>query len=343
MSFDQNHEALLVQLKQLHQYSNDLNYTRNQDFVNTYNGVKQALRTMHFQQSKIEQAAKPQMSIEKAFITTPQTTTTTSQPTQSKLQKMYDAYNEIILSRPQGTAQTTFVGGNAGAVAELKKPVVLFQECINLVKGGVTAPRTISEKIKNTPLQVKLDAADISQFSRFAGFNNGIQTRPSFHLWNIHENEDKSRVKKDLDYGGKAFIGTEEGFGATEIQRIRALKRTIVEVSLAGLERAVYNCDDNGISHFLNILENIEYHEKDFPEEQKNYAHWLFGEYYNLHRAAWQQNTGWGLDDPHDQKYKSDFGRNGFKAAISGSGLSKEIQTEAIFNVCQQLKAAWKL
>lgn len=163
-----------------------------------------------------------------------------------------------------------------------------------------------------------------------------IADRPFFHLYFIHKNETPEKLKDDMQYGNKAFAGV---YPAKNEERIRAVQRAIVEIALENLEDAINFDDDAAVIELLNILESIKLDAKDRAENQENAAYNLFSVFYHLHNAARSNQTS--LIDPNAPEFKGDFGREGFLS--TKQGIDPAIKLAAINQVCNALKAAWKL
>jgi hypothetical protein len=180
-----------------------------------------------------------------------------------------------------------------------------------------------------------------------------IAERPRVHLSCIHQHENQQKLEIGESYGLAATTLQGTHF-TTNAERCRAIRRTIVELALEGLEDAINfayigleveglenanSVQIEEIGKMLKILEEIQMDPRDLTAEQKNLAHCLFGFMYNLHCDARKTNAS--LIDPHDSQFKSDFGRNGFTCFVRGTVSGVKI--DAINALRRDLKAAWKL
>jgi hypothetical protein len=164
-----------------------------------------------------------------------------------------------------------------------------------------------------------------------------IADRPFFHLCCIHKNEAPKKPNlSDLHYGNKAFAGVDSD-SATNEERLRSVKRTIVELALQILEDTIDRNDDVTVSSLLKILEEIKLHPKDCVDKQNNVAYYLFYTFCYLHAIARTNNSS--LIDP--DQFGGDFGRIAF--SISIDGVDPAIKYDAITQVRNDLKAAWKM
>ncbi len=164
----------------------------------------------------------------------------------------------------------------------------------------------------------------------------GIAERPFYYLLQIHKIESPSLVTNEQDYGVKAFRG-ERGFSATDAERVRAVQRALVEISLDGLSEGV-KADQEGIAeHFLGLLDKIQLCGADRPKEIEHVVHAIFGTVYRLHEQIRATNPS--LVDPTDRQFAGDFGKKVFTTPVQG--IDREIKLKAIEEVRSQLFACW--
>ena len=162
---------------------------------------------------------------------------------------------------------------------------------------------------------------------------DSLVDRTSFHTYFIHKNETPGVLRVDGNYGGKAFLCSEDGFRSTEVQRQRAIQRTIVEEALEGLEKAIRS---NGETHdFLGILESLDLHESDRAQAQANPVFALFGIIYHLYKEASDRDAS--MPKPY-----GDFGRLAFTEETSFP-VDKSFRLAAIAKLRSDLHAAWKI
>ncbi len=163
-----------------------------------------------------------------------------------------------------------------------------------------------------------------------------IADRPCFHLYFIHKNESPEKLVNDAHYGANAMAGF---YPTSNVERQRAIQRTIVEAALEGLDDAVNLEAPGDVISMLKILEDVQLDAIDRPSGSHNIAHTLFGMMYNLHNEARRTNSS--LIDPSDRQFNGDFGRNAFRSFIAG--IDPEIKIRAINAMQDALKAAWKV
>jgi hypothetical protein len=165
-------------------------------------------------------------------------------------------------------------------------------------------------------------------------------TRPYTHLYFIHKKEHKElaeQLASDSDYGKNTMLGQ---YPTTNLERCRALQRTIMELALKGLETMVDGNQKDNIQTTLKILEHTLTDPKDLPNNKDNPAHILFGQLYTLHSAARQKNPA--LVDPADSRFNSDFGRHAFWCP-NPNQVDPSTKTAAIEAVREVLKKAWDM
>jgi hypothetical protein len=157
------------------------------------------------------------------------------------------------------------------------------------------------------------------------------------HLDSIHKNEHEKRLTSDLDYGKNAMMSQ---YPTSNLERRRAIQRTIVELALEGLESMVAGTQKTTIQETLEILEQTPMDPKDLPNNKDNPAHILFGELFILHRKAREKDCG--LVDPSDSKFNSEFGRHAFWCP-DAKQVDPSTKTQAVKAVREALKKAWKM
>ena len=165
---------------------------------------------------------------------------------------------------------------------------------------------------------------------------SNIADRPNYHLYWIHSNEARHLLQSDMNYGGKAFAGV---FPADNCERLRAVQRTMVEVALQGLETAIKVNDRDTMVNCLDILEEIKLDVKDRIGPD-NVAYALNGKFYKCH-CEHRNNGESQLINPDDPQFHGNFGQYGMR--VSTPGIEIGIKLEAIQQVRDALKAAWKL
>ncbi len=239
-----------------------------------------------------------------------------------------DALGQPVQTAQSQSEEIGMVGQLLTSVHELQKCLEHFKRSTSIDTLGVVMKTLKTLAQKNCPCIFAMSGTDSANIGK----------RPFFHIYQIHRNETPNQMTSDPDYGEKAFAHA-DGFAAGYMQRIRALRRSVVEVCLSGLEEAIGFEDGANVINFLNVLEEVEWYPKDAPPDTKNFAHMLFGAYYNQHLEARKKNTS--LADPNDLKFKGDFGRNAFK--MSGTGIESSIKIAAIKQVVNALKKVWKI
>lgn len=176
----------------------------------------------------------------------------------------------------------------------------------------------------------KLDDLQDATFE-FAGQEFKVSNYAAFLMYTIHRDEKPSLLNGDMEYGTKTLWGE---YGASDEDRLRAIKRTIVIVALDHLEK---NLDVDAYSQFLlEVLEETKLDGNDRIENFSCVAHRLFHAFYNRHCVARQSQPG--LVDPASI---GDFGRTAFLS--SGNGFDPAVRLAAIKQVLAELKTAWKI
>ncbi len=160
-----------------------------------------------------------------------------------------------------------------------------------------------------------------------------LQGRVFYHLYLIHKHETPGALKEDGAYGEKAFKCAESGFASTELQRQRAISRTIIEESLKGLELAVKQKKRQHFDDSLTPLESMELDPADRIKGLSNAAHALFSALYHVYKEASDQDAS--LPKP-----TGDFGRDAF-AEEPPFPIDSRFYLAAITKVRENLAAVW--
>ncbi len=159
------------------------------------------------------------------------------------------------------------------------------------------------------------------------------QDRTFFHLYSIHKNEIPQVLVADMHYGDKSFHNVGNDFQSTELQRRRALDRTLIEEIIKELEEAISLSHGHRVQHLVEFLESSSFHELDRPSGQTNLAHALFGITYHLYKDASDQDIS--LSKP----VGSDFGRSAF----TEKNFPQKFLLGAISRLRSDLYTAWKI
>lgn len=257
---------------------------------------------------------------------------------QSTRQQMIDAFNEVktppIIGTQQAGRPLPLIHREDHDKESLREYIKELERAVHFLKHDNQNAVDNAVAILNSLFQ-----SQSSYVFAMSGMESIlIASRPFFHLYHIHKNEDPSLLKDDKDYGYKAFLGTHDSFTATNAQRSQALKRTIAELALAGLEDAMHLEAAHGATVFLNILEKTELQRDDLPKGM-NIAHALFDTLYRLHTQARKSNPN--LIDPNLSRFNEDFGRAAFPLFIDGPVKKDKLQ--AIEEIRGALKTAWKV
>ncbi len=172
-----------------------------------------------------------------------------------------------------------------------------------------------------------------SDGQRVSGQGSGrIADRIPHHLYFIHKNEQPSLLVPDGEYGRKALVGE---FPATNDERIRAVRRTLLEVALEGLEDAVNFGNDSDLRAILMQLETLEMDPKDaLPLGKTRIAKDLFARLSAHHFS--KLSTEVPVFDA-----TGDFGRWGFYNA--GGSVQPETKIEVIQQLRNDLRQVWKV
>jgi hypothetical protein len=165
-----------------------------------------------------------------------------------------------------------------------------------------------------------------------------VRERLFFHLYHIHDKESPQKVdRKDVNYGLNAF----QDERSTPEEKYRAAQRTQIELMLDMAKQMIENEDDVALRVVLGALEKRELDPRDLRKNGGNTAHYLFSKLYELYKADAEKPKS-TLEHPHSNKFKGDFGRNGF----NGTGevaVPRAYQIKALQELTAELKATWKI
>jgi hypothetical protein len=164
-----------------------------------------------------------------------------------------------------------------------------------------------------------------------------VGDRIFFHLFYLHKKEAPEKLNQDPNHGSTAF---QAEAAATPDERLRSAQRAMIEVAFAGIEETILYDDTTGLQHYLNLLEGLNLHRRDLPENKKNIAHYLFERLYFHYKDAAESDKS--LIHPHDGAFRGDFGRTAFRneAAIA---IDPTYKLNVIKQVRDQLKQIWSI
>ncbi len=159
-----------------------------------------------------------------------------------------------------------------------------------------------------------------------------VSTRPFFHLAKIHQHEQAKIWKESEDYGAKAFTTLSS---ATSDDRYRAIRRTEIELLLHGLQSAIQQDRFKDLTFYTTFLEKTcLLAPEDSIFGQKNVGHQIFLRLYEAYKKDVVKESS---SLPQPQK---DFGRTAF---LSEEAIYKKYKLQALEQVIQDLRAAWRL
>lgn len=169
-----------------------------------------------------------------------------------------------------------------------------------------------------------------------------IVSRLYFHLYFIHKNANRYIPPNEYDYGRKAF-NEEDIFSALHGEKIRAVQRTIAEVSLEGIRQACLREHPLDIRYFLDQLEkNILDMQDRLMSSQANIAHSLFGILWDTYYPCYERDKV-HLCNPRDAAFRGDFGRVAFRDEAGSLLINKDFKLQALTALITKLKSAWKI
>lgn len=173
-------------------------------------------------------------------------------------------------------------------------------------------------------------------FSMSDQSEQGVFDRCCFHLYHIQDKETPDKVdRNDHNWGLTAF--QTEGLSTPE-QKLRAMQRTQVELLFNLINQTN---DYESIRLLFDALEPLKLHANDLPKGQNNPGHALFGKLYENYVETRKQHRY--MEDPQHEKFRGEFGRVVFRGDIDGILLPPFVMTNALQEVEQAFKAAWRI
>jgi hypothetical protein len=158
---------------------------------------------------------------------------------------------------------------------------------------------------------------------------------PYFQLRLIHQKEHSEKLPEDVNYGKNAIMGKHTG--ATNHDCLRAIRRSIVALTLKELEGLADGTQQGAIKETLDILEKVPMDSRDLPLDTKNVAHRLFGKLHDDHCKARKSQSS--LVDPALPKFGTDFGRHAF--FYSADEVDPNTKIQAVKTLFKTLETVW--
>lgn len=155
------------------------------------------------------------------------------------------------------------------------------------------------------------------------------------HLYSIQNKETPEKIdRKDHFWEVRAFLSDHL---STQDQKLRAGQRLQVETLLKLIHLAFEREGNEQMGQLVDALEKIQLNANDLPPGKKNAAHYLFEALYHAHADA--QKGELSLQNPDDQNFKSNFGREAFQGLVK---IPLWIQRKAYKEVFEAFQKTWE-